>query len=249
MPSIGQLHEENKKSRCKAFIAGCEIPQIEGKEWLQLSLQSLTSKFRLSPATKGVRCLYTGIFLIFSIGIPRNTAVSQEIHPSGGIDFGWQQTLLKDSCLFWGGDATSGDYFRGLRRKDSALGPIFRKGRTILKYYPEQLHVVIRVAQYKCNARGVPSLSTQPIRDDFAASLRFRAEWKDGTHAEPATEFVPLLIHHKTKEFTLTDEQILSDVLEYSFSLRCHEIPLTNHLIVIITDLEGTLFVRLSAFP
>lgn len=188
-------------------------------------------------------------FLFFTVGIPRDANLPRPPRPDG-IEFGWQQTFLRDTCFFWGGYAFSGDYFHGLKRKDSPHGPIFRKGNKVLKYYPAQLQVIIRVAQSECDARGVPSsLSLPTIPDDFAASLRFRAEWKTGAHAEPFKEFAQSQFRHETREFNLAGEQIRSDVLEYTFNLDSHEIPLTDHLIVVVTDLRGEQLVRLSAFP
>jgi hypothetical protein len=208
---------------------------------------------RASVASKGVRCSCTKalivVLLSLSIGTPPDATLPQEIHRSDGIDFGGQQTLSRGTCFYWGGHASSGNYFHGLTRKDSPHGPIFRKGGKVLKYYPERLQVVIRVAQHECDAREVPALSSLTMSDDFAASLRFSAEWKAGAHAEPGKNLVLLGFQHKTRNFDLGSEQVLSDVLEYSFNLDCHEIPLTSHLIIKVTDSEDTQLVRLSAFP
>jgi hypothetical protein len=206
-----------------------------------------------SVANKGVRCpgkkSLLVVLLFLGSGTPPDATPSQEIHQSNGIDFGGQQTLSRGTCFYWGGHAFSGDYFHGLTRKDSPDGPIFRKEGKVLKYYPERLQVVIRVAQHECDARGVPALSSLTISDDFAAALRFSAEWKAGTHAEPGKDLVLLGFQHKVRKFDLGGEQGLSDVLECSFNLDSHEIPLTSHLIVKVTDSEGTQLVRLSAFP
>jgi len=195
---------------------------------------------------KGKGSLTMGLLLV-AIATPLNGLERKA--RSNTIDFGYQETFINGICIFWGGDASSGDFFRDLRREDSPDGPIYRKGKKIVEYYPEQLQVVIRVVQHECNERGVPSLNSLPITDDFAGSLRCKAEWKIGMHQETAKDFTVLHLQHKTRNTALGNEGISSDVIEYSFNLSGHQIPLASHLIVIVTDSQEAQLARLSAFP
>jgi hypothetical protein len=164
------------------------------------------------------------------------------------IYFGGQPLASKDSCFFWGGTLSSGDFFRDLKRKDSSRGTrYYRKNKEVL-LYPEELYVTVRVTHPECDDRGnVTSLQGLELPEDFGASFTFKVEWKNGVQLNPADNFTVLSREHKPTAFNLMSAQFSNDVVEFGISVRSKAVPLSDHLIVSVLDANGKNIVRLSA--
>ncbi|HEY1481251.1 MAG TPA: hypothetical protein VGF19_00900 [Candidatus Acidoferrum sp.] len=177
------------------------------------------------------------------------TVQSDDIHHSEVLEFGDQQIPYRGTCLFWGGGVSSDDFFRGLKRKDTSHGPIFRKGPDRVNFYPEHLQIVIRVGQHECDKHGVASFSSLVIPDQMAVGLSFKAQWKDEMQLQPAEDFVQLPFKRKSKIYSVAGEEFSTNLIEYTFTLSSQNTPLTRHLIVTVTMPDGQQLIRLAAFP
>jgi hypothetical protein len=189
------------------------------------------------------------LLFLAAIGIFPDSTSSSEIPQSDAISFGGQETILEGTCLFWGGDVSSGDFFQVLQRKDSATGPVFSKHGRKYRQYPDKLKVIIRLSQNDCDKRGVPVLGTRLISDDLASSFAFKADWKEGLHQVSCVEFTQKRFRRSSHPFTLGGQEFSDDVIQYEFSVSGRDVPLTGHLILAVSDTRGNPIVRLSAFP
>jgi hypothetical protein len=165
------------------------------------------------------------------------------------LAFGPQRTPINGSCIFWGGEVASGEFFHDLKRTGSGTDLKFYKNNTRVLDYPQELHIKLRFTMHKCNARGVPDLGSSEIPDEFVSSLKFKANWKAGVRLRPAKGLVLQGYKHEPSEFTLGGHQISSDLVQYKMSLSAKTIPLTDHLILLVFSSEDKELVRLSAAP
>jgi len=162
------------------------------------------------------------------------------------LDFGIQRVILDGTCFFWGGSIAQGEFFRGLKRKESGDAVRFYKGKKIVSEYPDQLRVTLRVTSYRCNSEGAPlDIGTLVLTDGFLSSLKFTADWKAGTHTTPTGNLALLGYHHQQT----TGEFASFDAVQYDFTVASKNIPLTDHLVLTVSNGDGKLFVRLSVAP
>ena len=62
-----------------------------------------------------------------------------------------------DLCLMLGGTAESGDFFQGLRGRNTRKGRIFQKASARIRSYPEKLSVEIDAGFDACTGQGPQS--------------------------------------------------------------------------------------------
>jgi hypothetical protein len=166
------------------------------------------------------------------------------------ISFGAQPIASKDSCFYWGGTLSAGDFFRDIKKKESN-GEIryYRKNKEIF-LYPEELYVTIKVTHPECDDNGsVTSLQALELPEDFGSSFTFKVEWKNGVQLSPVDNFAVLSREHKPLAFNLMSAQFSNDIVEFGIRVRSKPVPLSNHLIVSVLDHDGKYIVRLSASP
>jgi len=166
------------------------------------------------------------------------------------LDFGVQRLILNGKCFFGGGNVEGGDFFSGLRRKESPDGFRFYKRGRLVSEYPDQLSITLRVSKFRCTAQGAPrDLELLVLSDDFLSSLKFKVEWKVGTRLRPVDGFVLLGYKHLRENLSFSSDSSQDDVVQYQMTLTSKGIPLSDHLIVSVFNSDDTLFVRLSAAP
>src|SRR5215471_13508892 len=89
------------------------------------------------------------------------------------------------TCVGLGAVLTAEDFFEGLKRVETQRGPEFRKGSSVVRYFPESITVRVQAHLGRCtnaSQQSPPVDSPNPIKPD---SLRFKADWKTGLKLRP----------------------------------------------------------------
>lgn len=150
-----------------------------------------------------------------------------------------------DACLLLGGNVESGDFFNGLRKKETQHGEIFKNGKgEQIKLFPERLTVKIDAALDKC----MEGKADRYDRSDIALStslmnsLQFDAYWKLGFEMQKAD--VDVLRRERSNDLGPK-----KNLWKYELSIRSEDIPLTRSLVIVLQTPEGKIISRLSGKP
>jgi hypothetical protein len=160
------------------------------------------------------------------------------------LEFGPQATSTGGFCFQLSGTVTADDFFDGLHKIETPTGPEYRKGARILTYYPEELLILIDAVGTSClgKRKNGNNIRTKPTIQ-FMETLRFRIFWKDGAKLKEVHQF----------EFEgLSSQQSPAmpgtiAIWTYKIRLKDSGIPLTSHLVVVITTDDDRTVARLSA--
>jgi hypothetical protein len=149
-----------------------------------------------------------------------------------------------DAYLMLGGTAESGDFFQGLRGRDTRKGRIFQKALARITSYPEKLSVEIDAGFDRCTGKGAQSCDRCEFRFDseFMRSLRFEAYWKRGLRMRTAT----IITDSRDQSYDLARYSQAGEFWKYQLAVRSENVPLTDVLVIVILAADGRIVSRLS---
>ena len=139
-----------------------------------------------------------------------------------------------DTCVTFAPEMSAGDFFDGLQRLDLPSGPMYRKFKQPVTYFPTYFEVEIYVNIHQCDA----DLYTSAKAPDFVSKIKFHLQWKRNLDMRPADftiEQVPL---------NLDDGD---DRLLFLMRIKDDNVPLSDHLILSVWNEQGKLLSRMSA--
>jgi hypothetical protein len=129
----------------------------------------------------------------------------------------------------------SGDFFDGLERIDSSQGSEFRKNSRTITNFPDYMIVEMNVRIEECDT----DIYTPAPTPAFVKGMHFRVQWKRGVYLRPVGS---VSIEEKPVRMEEGDNRML-----FVMTIRDHNVPLTDHLIVSVIGPDGKLMSRMSA--
>jgi hypothetical protein len=99
------------------------------------------------------------------------------------IDREWP--IEGDGCIFFRGQMLGGDYFRGMRRVDTADGPVFRKGTETMRYFPDEVSILMYAVPARCTGDGREYSDWIPPPEDLLKSVHAEAAYTVGLQRHP----------------------------------------------------------------
>jgi hypothetical protein len=153
-----------------------------------------------------------------------------------------------DMCLILGGTAESGDFFKGLQKRETRHGESFKNARgQKVTSFPARLTVKIDAGLDKCAGQGTPSCDRcdLPLSTELMNSLQFDAYWKQGFEMQKAD--IDVLSVERPNYLLPTAPN--AELWKFEISIRSKNIPLTDSLIVVLHTPDGKIVSRLSGKP
>jgi hypothetical protein len=129
----------------------------------------------------------------------------------------------------------SGDFFNGLERIDTPETSEFRKNARLVTNFPDYMIVEMGVRIEQCDA----DIYTPAPTPAFVKGMHFRVQWKRGVYLRPVGS---VLIEEKPVRMEEGDNRML-----FVMTIRDHNVPLTDHLIISVIGPDGKLMSRMSA--
>ncbi|MFZ0584486.1 MAG: hypothetical protein WAN72_16015 [Candidatus Acidiferrales bacterium] len=129
----------------------------------------------------------------------------------------------------------SGDFFDGLERIDTTQGSEFRKNSRTITNFPDYMIVEMSIRIEECDA----DIYTPAPTPDFVKGMHFRVQWKRGVYLRPVASVV---LERKPVRMDEGDNRML-----FVMTIRDHNVPLTDHLIISVIGPDGKLMSRMSA--
>lgn len=129
----------------------------------------------------------------------------------------------------------SGDFFNGLERIDTPERSEFRKNSLQVTNFPDYMVVEMNVRIEECDTDVYTPARTPP----FVKGMHFRVQWKRGVYLRPVGN---VSIEEKPVREEEGDNRML-----FVMTIRDHNVPLTDHLIISVIGADGKLMSRMSA--
>ena len=129
----------------------------------------------------------------------------------------------------------SGDFFDGLERIDTSQNSEFRKNSRSVTNFPDYMTVEMNVRIEECDT----DVYTPAPTPDFVKGMHFRVQWKRGVYLRPVAN---VSIEKKPVRMDEGDNRML-----FVMTIRDHNVPLTDHLIISVIGPDGKLMSRMSA--
>ncbi len=140
-----------------------------------------------------------------------------------------------DICVNFIPMLQSGSFFDGLERIDSSQGSEFRKDSHLVTNFPDYMIVEMNVRIEQCDA----DIYTPAPTPAFVKGMHFRVQWKRGVYLRPVGS---VAIEEKPVRMEEGDNRKL-----FVMTIRDHDVPLTDHLIISVIGPDGKLMSRMSA--
>jgi len=175
--------------------------------------------------------------------------MGQSAPPSSGglrvLPMGMDLIHAGSMCLVLSADVESGTFFEGLTSHSQHGQQTFRVGSKEVKFFPE--HVSIRLDGFldKCGPHEEGRYRNDLRLDgEFMSSLRFKTYWKRGFDMRTVDAKVEKQDSPSGLDLALLSPSI--DVWEYELSITAEDVPLTDSLVLLISDSTGKELSRLS---
>lgn len=162
------------------------------------------------------------------------------------VSMGVSSATVNGWCLAFNGLVTSGDFFRGLKRTTTSRGPQFTKGSESVSKYPDR--VVVKIEGFVSRCASAPATkSGTDAGADLMKHFFVQAKWKTGMEMRPAE-----VVSREISEPGVSVWQEYSmrrNPWVYTMAVNSKDVPLTDHLVVVISSKDRAALCRLAARP
>jgi hypothetical protein len=114
-----------------------------------------------------------------------------------------------------------------LRKKRSAAGTEFHRGKNVVDRFPDELMVELSVTD-------CASPYAVPVRRNILASMQFEAQWRRGSEERPVSGlYVPRM------RSTEGSPEPSDTIQIYELSIQSADVPLTDQLVLRVSSADG----------
>jgi hypothetical protein len=168
----------------------------------------------------------------------------------GGISLITDGSLPDGPCFRLTGRVFAPAFFENLKREDSQLGTVYRRGNDIVSVFPEKMKLDFMIYDLPCNnqlqAAGTRSYLTLPLMN----SLRLSFFWKHGMYLRPAKGVAPK--HMEARRIPSYGGEQVKDLPEkyewwFEFEVPSENVPVTDSLVVLVRTADGYIAARVAA--
>jgi len=147
-------------------------------------------------------------------------------HSTPDLSMGTQDVNLSGHC--WRMSAAIVDSsLAKLRKKRSAAGTEFHRGKNVVERFPDELMVEISVTD-------CASPYAVPVSRDILGSMQFDAQWRRGSEERPVSGlYVPRV---RSRDGL---PQASDTVQVYELSIQSADVPLTDQLVLRVSSADG----------
>jgi len=168
----------------------------------------------------------------------------------GGAFFATDGGLANGACFRLGGRVVAPDFFRNLKRVDDADGTTYRRGREIIKNFPDELLVEFEIRDSPCSPDLKDTKPRPALTPEMLATLKLRLFWKASLEMRP--------VHNAkiTETETRPLEPYASDAKKelpqryewfYAMTVPSAGVPLTDSLVFVLETPDGHFAARVAA--
>ncbi len=168
----------------------------------------------------------------------------------GGISLITDGSLPDGPCFRLTGRVFTPGFFENLKRVDSELGTVYRRGNDIVSVFPEKLQLTFIIYDMPCSdaiqVTGTRTYLTHALMD----TLRLSFFWKHGMYLRPAKGIKPLLMEARpVPNYAESQAKDLPEKYEwwFAFDVPSENVPVTDSLVILVRTADGYVAARVAA--
>ncbi len=196
-----------------------------------------------------------GALLLFAAAVAGSSAAhaGQEKY-DGAVFFQGDAGPPDGPCVKIEGSLIAPEFFAGLEKVETKDGYKFRRGSKEVRNFPQEMTVRLTLVEFPCHVGYLQQSPLQLTSEDMT-SLRFEAYWKQGLRMRPAEKLALRTVHEQKIPLPPPDYRKNNPPRDseskwvYEFALTSADVPLKDHLVLVIVMRNGRRLARVSARP
>jgi len=170
----------------------------------------------------------------------------------GGVFFATDGHLQNGSCFRLQGQMVAPEFFDGLRRVDTEEGTSYLLHDKVVTEYPDQVEIVLHLLDYPCSTDLKETAVRPPLTREMMSTLHLNFFWKAGVHMHPVEDSRRIGAEVRqlapyARSAAAQGELAPRYEWNYSFTVNCQNVPLTEDLVLIIENAEHKIAARVAA--
>jgi len=168
----------------------------------------------------------------------------------GGISLFTNGSLPDGPCFRLTGRVFAPEFFENLKREDSTLGTVYRRGNDIVSVFPEKMQLDFMIYDLPCNDQLQAAGTRVYLTRQMMNSLRLSFFWKHGMYLRPAKGVTPE--HMEARRIPSYGGEQVKDLPEkyewwFEFEVPSENVPVTDSLVVLVRTADGYIAARVAA--
>jgi hypothetical protein len=168
----------------------------------------------------------------------------------GGISVETEGSISNGPCFKLTGRMFAPEFFENLKRVDSELGTVYRRGNDVVSLFPERMQLQFMMYDLPCSYQIQVTGTRVYLTRALMKSLRFSFFWKHGMYLRPA-KGVTLKNSEARPVPSYAGEQVkdLPEKYEWwlEFEVPSENVPVTDSLVILVRTADGYVAARVAA--
>jgi hypothetical protein len=168
----------------------------------------------------------------------------------GGISLITDGSLPDGPCFRLTGRVFAPEFFENLKRVDSELGTVYRRGNDVVFLFPEKLQLDFMIYDMPCGDQIQVTGTRVYLTREMMDSLRLVFFWKHGMYLRPAKGIQVKFM--ETRPVPNYGESQVKDLPEkyewlFEFDVPSANVPVTDSLVILVRTADGYVAARVAA--
>ena len=168
----------------------------------------------------------------------------------GGLSLITDGSLPDGPCFRLTGRVFAPEFFENLKRVDSELGTVYRRGNDIVSVFPEKLQLYFMIYDMPCSDQIQVTGTRVYLTRELMDTLRLSFFWKHGMYLRPAKGIKPLLM--EAQPVPAYGQGLAKDLPEkyewsFEFEVPSENVPVTDSLVILVRTANGYVAARVAA--
>ncbi|MGA2302191.1 MAG: hypothetical protein ABSG77_16025 [Candidatus Acidiferrum sp.] len=168
----------------------------------------------------------------------------------GGISLITDGSIPDGPCFRLTGRVFAPEFFENLKRVDSELGTVYRRGNDVVSVFPEKMQLDFMMYDMPCSdqiqAAGTRVYLTRALME----TLRLSFFWKHGMYLRPAKGVTPKHLEARpVPAYGAAQAKDLPEKSEwwFEFEVPSENVPVTDSLVILVRTPDGYIAARVAA--
>ena len=184
------------------------------------------------------------------------TALAQPKHEKtvwnfdGGISLNTDGSIPDGPCFRLTGRVFAPEFFENLKRVDSELGTIYRRGNDVVSVFPEKMQLHFMMYDLPCSYQIQVTGTQAYLTRSLIESLRLSFFWKHGMYLRPAKGVTPKhVVARPVEAYGAEQAMDLPEKYEwwFEFEVPSENVPVTDSLVILVRTADGHIAARVAA--
>jgi len=189
----------------------------------------------------------------FALAQPKQTQSKHEKtvwNFDGGISLITDGSIPDGPCFRLTGRVFAPEFFENLKRVDSKLGTVYRRGNDVVFVFPEKMQLRFMMYDMPCSDQIQAAGTRVYLTRELMQSLQFSFFWKHGMVLRPAKGVT--LKHSEARPvpaYAAAQAQDLPEKYEWwlEFEVPSENVPVTDSLVILVRTANGYVAARVAA--